>query len=543
MTNFAAIEGGFQASQDNKCAIGQEGMVASAFPAATEAGVEMLRQGGNAVDAACATALALGVCEPQASGLGGQTMAILHIEGKTIAIDGSTRAPSLAHLNHFNGKKERLFGYRATTVPSTLAVLGYLNFRYGRLPWSTVVEPAIRIAREGYRITPLQAQLQERSLQKFESVPYRSGARYFLKGGVEPYQASDLFVQPGLAHLLEHLAKNGANSFYRGEIAHQIDADMRQHDGFLRVDDLAQIPFPVERKPLKRQYRGIGIATLPPPAAGRTLLLTLMILNNLPAKFFRQATPEAYHFIAETFRKAFLLRTQRPFDPNTYPQIPEKIMITRSFARSAAVSIHNTMDLDLPLVDPPSDGGETTHLSVMDREGNAVGITQSIELCYGSKAAAESLGFLYNNYMNAFEVNEPSHPYYLRPNAIPWTSVAPAILSYKNEPWMVVGSPGSERIYSSVCQFISMIIDQRLSMCEAMYRPRFHCSIGGTLSLEADRFDPAVTAYLETMGYKIDRREPFSFYLGAIHAVMKCQTQAGFQGVAEVRRDGSAVGF
>lgn len=543
MIDFARIEGAFQASPDNKCAVGQHGMVASAFPAATEAGIEMLRQGGNAVDAACATALALGVCEPQASGIGGQTMAILHIEGKTIAIDGSTRAPSLAHLSHFNGKTERRVGYRATTVPSTLAVLGYLNYRYGRLRWAAVVEPAIRIARDGYAITPLQSQLQARSLEKFESIPSQSGARYFLKEGKQPYQPGDLFVQPDLANLLAYVAANGANSFYRGEIAQQIDADMQANEGFLRVDDLAHIPFPIERRPLKRQYRGLGIATLPPPAAGRTLLLTLMMLNNLPVRFIRQATPEMYHFFAEIFRKAFLLRTQRPFDPNTYPQIPEKKMMTRSFAREMAISIHDTMDMELPLVDPPSDGGETTHLSVMDREGNAVGITQSIELVYGARVAAAGLGFLYNNYMNAFEINEPSHPYYLRPNGIPWTSVAPAILFHKDEPWMVVGSPGSERIYSTVSQFISMLLDRRMPMGEAMRHPRFHCSIGGRVSLEADRFDPAIVEYLASMGYKIDHREPFAFYLGAIHAVMKCQSQAGFQGVAEVRRDGSAAGL
>ncbi len=539
---LATSEGRFAPTADQKAAAAENGMVATAFPDATQAGVEMLRQGGNAVDAACAAALAVGVCEPQASGIGGQTMAILHLRGKTITIDGSTRAPSLAHISQFD-KGDHAVGYRATTVPSTVAVLGYLNFRYGKLDWSTVVQPAIRIAQEGYAITPLQHDLQDRSLEQFLAIPARSGARYFLKEGKVPYGAGEIFKQPELAATLEHIAAHGPRSFYQGEVAQQIDADMRANDGFLRADDLALIPWPVERPALRRQYRDLSIVTLPPPAAGRTLLLVLLMLSHLPSRFLRSRSKESYHFIAETFRKAFLQRRERPFDPNTYPQFPDKKMINRKFAKELAKSIRDDMDIHLPLIDPPEGPSETTHLSAMDAEGNAVGITQSIELVYGSKAAAAELGFLYNNYMDAFEVKNPAHPFYLRPNGVPWTSVAPALIFHDDKLWMVTGSPGSERIFSTVSQFLVHCVDGRLSMDEAMRHPRFHCSIGGKLSIEADRFDPSVVSHLEKMGYKIDRRKPYAFYLGAIHAVLKCQTRSGFQGVAEVRRDGTAGGL
>lgn len=516
-------------------------MVATAFPDATRAGVEILRAGGNAVDAACAAALALGVCEPQASGVGGQTMAILHIQGKTIAIDGSSRAPSLAHIDRFEPEDYSL-GYKATTVPSTVATLGYLNFRYGRLDWPTIVQPAIRIAREGYRITRLQHDFQARDLEKFMAIPSRSGAHYYLKNGREPYAVGDLFVQSDLANLLEHLAEHGPKSLYRGEIRKQIDEDMRANDGFLRKDDMALIPWPIERKPIGRRYRDVMVHTIPPPAAGRVLLLVLMTLNQIPARFLRTGNPESYHYIAEAFRKSFLQRKERPFDPNTYPQEQNKKMLSRAFAQRQAESIHDTIDVELPVGEPPDIEADTTHLSVMDEEGTAIGITQSIELVYGSKAAAQGLGFLYNNYMDAFETRAANHPYYLRPNAIPWTSVAPAIVTYRDRPWLVIGSPGSERIYSTVSQFLMHMIDGKKPMSEAMMHPRLHCSIGGKISLEADRFDPAVIEYLESMGYKIDRREPYAFYLGAIHAVMNCLSQPGFQGVAEVRRDGIAEG-
>ena len=539
---IAKIESKLSSNVDGKSAIARGGMVATAFPDATRAGVEMLEKGGNAIDAACAAALALGVCEPQASGLGGQTMAIIHIHGKTIAIDGSTRVPSLAHLSRFD-KGDRSLGYRATTVPSTVAVLGHLSFYYGRLQWATIVEPAIRIAQEGYRITALQRSLQQKALGAFLDAPSRSGAGYYLKDG-EPYDIGDLFIQPDLANCLTHLAENGPRSFYQGLIAQRIDDDMRRHDGFLRAEDLALIPWPVERKPIKRRYRSFSIVTLPPPAAGLTLLRVLMVLHCLPSKFLRKSTPQVHHVLAETFRKAFIYRTQRPYDPNTFPQVRNKKTIAWDLARNIARSIRDQIDPDLPLNEPPEeeDDGETTHLSAMDAEGNAVGITQSIELTYGAKVAADGLGFLYNNYMKALDIKDPSHPYYLRPNAIPWTSVAPAIVFARNQPWLVAGSPGSERIYSTVGQFLLQMFDRRSSMREAMECPRMHCSIGGKITMEGERFAPEIVDYLRQIGYKVEEIGPYSFYLGCIQAVMKCQSKEEFHGVADIRRDGSAAG-
>lgn len=539
--NINTVEKNFQVDEDKKCAVSKCGMVSTAFPEATNAGVEMLEFGGNAVDAACAAAFALCVCEPQASGIGGQSMALMHINGKTIAIDGSSRVPSLTHMDSIE-KLERFTGYRATTVPSTPAVLGHLHFRYGKLGWNTILEPAIRIARIGYSITPLQHTLQKREMEAFHSVESKSGADYFLKNG-QPYDVGDLFQQDDLANLLDCIANEGVHPFYLGEIAKKIDEDMRDHDGFLRADDLAFIPWPVERKPLKRKYRNTRILTCPPPTSGRTLLLVLLMLNNLPSKFLKQATPESFHFLAETFRKALINRKERPFDPNTYPQtLDEKKILSREYTKALSSSIRDQIDPTLPMVDPYPAESDTTHLSVMDKDGNAVGITQSIERVYGSRSAARGLGFLYNNYMSALETKDPSHPYYLRPNAIPWSSVSPALVFHKDKPWLIVGSPGSERIFSAISQFLSHIIDADLPIDQAMLRPRLHCSIGGTLSLEADRFDPEVVSYLEKAGYKIARKEPYSFYLGAIHAVLRCQTTGDFQGVAEKRRDGTAAG-
>ena len=530
-----------QATFDGKYAMTEGGIVVTAFPLATQAGVKMLKMGGNAVDAACASAFALGVCEPQASGLGGQTMAMVHINNRTFALDGSSRAPSLIHINRITNT-DRNNGYQAATVPSTPAVLGYLHLRYGRLNWPAILEPAIDIARKGYHISQLQHDLQERYLQFFLDIKSGSGSRYFLKNGKKPYGFGDLFVQPDLANVLEILADQGPRAFYLGGIAHQISEDMETNGGFLRADDLAMIPWPIERPPLEGHYRNITVLSTPPPAAGRTLLLVLLMLNHMQPEFLSGISPKTCHFLAETFRKALFQRHQRPFDPNFYPQVQDKTMISPVFAGELVKSIRDKIDPDLTLSEPQSHGGETTHLSVMDEEGNAVGISQSIESIYGSKTAAEGLGFMYNNYIRTMETKDPGHPYFLRPNAVPWSSVVPTIMLRRGKPWMVVGSPGSERIFSSVAQFLINVVDVGLPMDEAIERPRLHCSIGGKISLEADRFDPSIINYLERLGYEIDRRPPYSFYMGAIYAALRHQTKKRFEGVAEIRRDGSAAG-
>ncbi len=541
--NIEKIESEFTSTKNKKCSVAKNGMVSSAFPDATKAGVEMLKKGGNAIDAACATALALGVCEPQASGLGGQSMGIIHIDGKSYAIDGSSRSPSLAHSSVYANKKNRRLGYKATTVPSTLAVVGFLHERYGKLEWQKIVAPSVHIAKKGYKITQLQHNLQEREQGNFLSIKSKSGAKYFLKDGLVPYDVGDRFIQEDLAETLDIISEYGYRVFYQGEIAKKIVQDMKNNQGLIQAEDLAYIPEPLVRKPIIRKYRHVSVVTLPPPAAGITLLLTLMMLNHLPSKFLRSSKPSSYHFVAETFRKAFLHRVQRPFNRHTYNQIEEKIHLQRSFAKQMSTSIHNSMDATLPMIDPDFGGEDTTHLSTMDSEGNAVGITQSVELAYGSKAAADGLGFLYNNYMSAFEFTNPNHPFYIRPNAIPWTSVSPALIFNNSKLWMVLGSPGSQRIFSTVTQFLSRMIDGDLPMSDAIEKPRFHCSINGTVSIEDGGFRTEIVDYLKEMGYDISVKDRYSFYHGAIHAVMKCQTGEGFQGVAEVRRDGTAEGL
>jgi gamma-glutamyltranspeptidase/glutathione hydrolase len=532
-----------QSANNGKHALSRNGMVATAFPKATEAGVEILRIGGNAVDAACASALTLGVCEPQASGLGGQTMMLISFGKKVIAIDGSSRAPSLAHANAIY-KNDRNVGYRATTVPSTLSTLYYVQQRYGNLSWEKILQPAIMIARLGYRITDLQHRLQKREKKNFERVESGSGSQYFLKNN-QPYQVNDVFCQPDLARLLKLIAEEGIDIFYKGNIAKKIDADMREHGGLLRFDDLALIPWPIERRPLRRRFRKYRVFSMPPPGAGRTLLFSLMMVDAIPAGLLKNDEFKHVHMLASVFRKALRERSDRPFDPEFYPQVSEKEMLSRSFAQQCIKAIMRKVDESIlsSLITSDEMTGETTHLSVIDKNNLAVSLTQSIERVYGSKAAAAGLGFLYNNYLSDFEYEMPDHPFYLRPNAVPWATVAPTLIFRGEDIWMSLGSPGSERIFSSITQFLLHVIDDNMNLYQAMLAPRLHCSMGGRVSLEADRFSPELIQYLNEKGYRIDKREGFSFYLGAVQAVMKLADNKGFEGVAEVRRDGTAGGL
>ncbi len=539
---FNKVEANFKPTEDGKCAVAGNGMIATAFPEATRAGVEILRAQGNAVDASCAAALALGVCEPQASGIGGQTMMLLYTGKKIIAIDGSSRAPSLAHVKAIY-KTDRSAGYRATTVPSTLATLGYVHKVYGKLPWHRICEPAIRIATDGYKITDLQHRLLVRETDKFDSVESKSGKRYFFKNGL-PYQSGESFKQPDLAAMLKRIAEKGVEEFYTGKIAKQIDADMRENGGLLRNDDLALIPWPIERKPLSGKFRGLKIFSMPPPGAGRTLLYALAMINALTPKQLNKDPVIRTHLLAEIFRKTLLERFDRPFDPNFYPQVNEKEMLSQKYASDCVKDIFQSVVPKLPIRETEDElTGETTHLSAMDQYGMAVSLTQSIERVYGSKAAADGLGFLYNNYIMDFDYVLPSHPFYLRPNAVPWATVTPTLVFNHKQLWMAMGSPGSERIMSALAQFLIHITDENMPISEAMEAPRLHCSLGGKINIEAERFPDQVLRSLKEKGYRIKIREPYAFYLGAIHAVLKCQDGDGFQGVAEIRRDGSAGGI
>lgn len=503
----------------------RHGMAATANFNATAAAVTILEKGGNAIDAAAAAAFALGVCEPAASGLGGQTMILYHDaeQGKTIALDGSSRAPHRIEPGEL-AKEKSLRGHQATTVPSTPAVLSYALQAYGTLGLDTILGPAIKLAEKGYKVTELQNSLTKRELKHLRN---GSAARFFLKNN-KPYIIGSIFKQPVLAGTLRKIAENGVEEFYQGSIAQTIHNDMIANNGLIRDDDLAQIPWPIERKPLSCRFNGKRVLTFGEPGAGRTLVEMLNVVSHFPKTMLNPDTPEGALNLCEIIRRANIDRRDRPFDPNFYPQVQERQMVKSEYGKFIAQQIKTRF----------KGSGETTHLSVMDKMGNVVALTQSIERVYGSFTAAPELGFLYNNYMSAFEYNDISHPNYLRPAAVPWASVAPTIVMKNKKPYIAIGSPGSERITSAILQVLLRLNYQ--SPYDAVSAPRLHCSVGGRVSMEASRMRDDIPKLLEKHGYDVDFRDPYSFYLGCVQLIV--HEKGEFIGVADPRRDGSAGG-
>jgi gamma-glutamyltranspeptidase / glutathione hydrolase len=444
--------------------------------------------------------------------------------------------------------------------------LGYLHQRWGSLPWEAVVAPSVVLARDGFRITALQQALQARELERFESVKGGSGARYFLNAGVSPFEEGDLFLQPDLAGLLQSVADGGPKAFYTGDTAAAVDADMRVHGGYLRSEDLADIPWPLERGVVETTYRNARIVSAPPPMGGRLLLFVLNVLEELQSEAVSTLEWRSLQLLADLFRTALRHRhiplvSPDRYDPSLDPLLSDPGFIEATLSTLLAGTHMDEPGRSRPAPIPEGDGadgppgmpgghrrprmsasGETTHLSVMDASANAVGITQSVNLVYGSKAAAQGLGFLYNNYLVDTDTTDPSHPHFLKPGNRPWSSACPTLVFWDGKPWLLTGSPGSDRIISTVAQFLIHILDEGCGLEEAVHRPRLHCAADGIVSLEAGRFPQGTLEAFREAGYAVVPQEDFAFFHGAIHTVLRECESGAFQGMAEVRRDGTAGG-
>lgn len=520
----------------------QKGMVSTASSYATEAGVQMLEKGGNAIDAAAAAAYCLGVSEPQASGIGGQSMALVHLQdsGRSFALDGSSRAPYVLSPEKNPAKPIKL-GLRSSTVPSTPAALGYMQETYGKLSFAEILAPSIKAAREGVVVTPLIHRLIVKEAEQLKKDPliYKN---YFSQR--KPLAVGALLKQPELADTLERMAEAGWRDFYEGEIGAKIVADMKARNGLITEIDMQQIPLPVEREVLESSYREYDIVTYPPPGAGRVLVQILNTLEGFEQEKLNADEPTGAVILALAFRFALNYRQRMPVHPDHYSQSLTQMVVDKGYAGEIIKRINDIYQRALQdTFVPPPTSGETTHLSVVDKDGNAVGVTQSIELVFGSKKMAAGLGFFYNNYMSAFEYKDITHPYYLLPGGRPWSSVAPVLLMKKGKPHYLLGSPGSARISTTLAQVITRIADHGESLEEAIAAPRFHASDIGELMIEKDRFSKAVNDALRLSSFKITKRDPYSFYLGCVQGVqMPVKWREEFQGVADPRRDGTAQG-
>lgn len=462
-------------------------MVVSAQDDATRAGVDILKAGGNAVDAAVAVGFALAVTHPRAGNLGGGGfMLIRFADGRATFLDFRERAPGSAHRDMYIGPDgeptdEIVVGYRASGVPGTPRGLEMAASKYGTKPLRELVEPAIRLARDGFAVEYDQSL----SLQSKRMAGFPESRRIFQRDG-RYYEMGEVFKQPDLQRTLERIAKKGADDFYSGETARLIAADMKKNGGTITLDDLKDYS-PEERVPLKGSYRGHEIITAPPPSSGGVGIIQM--LNMLEGSGYERSGPgsaAAIHYVAETMRRYFADRAAYFGDPD-FVSVPVPLLTRKSYARERAATISRGQAGESSEASPglgeSAESTETTHYSVVDSEGNAVAVTYTLNGSFGSGVTAVGTGVLFNNEMDDFS-SKPGVPNdaglltseknAIAPGKRPLSSMTPTIVARNGKLSLVVGSPGGPTIISTVLEVIINVIDFDMDIQQAVDFPRFH---------------------------------------------------------------------
>lgn len=507
-------------------ATASNGMIATAHYLATEAGARILAQGGNAIDAAVAASLALGVCEPAESGLGGMAMMLLYTaeSANVVVLEGACHAPKLASIGQI-AACDRYRGYSAVAVPRYLAVIEYALSHYGTLPLKETIAPAIRLAEHGYPVTHLQHKMTAR-YQKI--LADNTAGRFFLGANGKLLPRGSWFRQPILARTLRRLDEVGLRDFYRGGIAQEIVDDMMRHGGYLRAEDLAEAQWITETKPLAAQFLAADLLTMHPPGGGVALIEMLNLFAAMRGSKFDPDNPTSAALFAAIIRKTRADRKKYSVKVGAESIGRAADLLSEGYARTAAHRIASSLAPD----------GGTSHISVMDRHGNAVSLTQSIDRDFGAAVVSPELGFLYNDYMNTFNLHNSRHPNYLRPGAKARSNAAPSLLLKNGKPWIAVGCAGSARIPSAMFQVLVRLNTQ--SPFQAVNAPRLHCTSNGSVLLEAERFPIQSLEALERNGFRLTRRGPYSHTMGGLQLVI--HEADVFCGVADPRRDGAASG-
>ncbi len=505
------------------------GVVSAATPEATAAGVEVLEAGGNAVDAAIAVQFALAVTEPAMSGLGGGTQVILKMPGQLpVVINGTTFAPRGVPTDAT--RQQLQHGRTAATIPSTVRVMEFLHRRYGsgRMPWASLLNDAVRYAEDGWVVGPFRARVYRRHEQDLRRDPV--AARLFLTAGQYAPREGELVRMPVLAQTLRRLQTHGGMDFYTGAVAADIVADMAANGGWITAQDLAGLPEPRVVPAITTTYRGYDVYSLPPPAGGWVMLQALNLLERAPIEELSQPDETRMLHLLRALRLAHGARAAEPIG-NLADY--DAAVATRLSKQQAAERWRRP-------------GGETTHFSIVDQDGMAIAVTTSIDSYFGGRAPSPKLGFFYNNYLQAFEVGQPDHPFALRPGAMPLSSMSAAIVTRDGEPMMVVGSPGSARIISAVSQVISYFTDVGSDVVAAVAAARVHALPDGQTYVESRELSAAFLQALGQAGFSLMQPEQDlvlnqrNAYFGGVHAVGL--EALGWRGAADPRRDGT-VGY
>lgn len=463
-------------------------MVVAQEPVAADVGAAILRKGGNAVDAAVAVAFVLSVTHPSAGNLGGGGFLLARFaDGRATFIDFRETAPLKASRDMYVGPDGRLTqdsltGWRAAAVPGTVRGLELAHRKYGRLPWAELVAPAIRLAKEGVTLSYAEARSicgARARLGRFEQ-----SRRTFLKGGA-CYEPGETLRQPDLARTLERIARHGAADFYEGETARILAEEMGKNGGLVTLEDLRGY-HAIEREPLKGAYRGHMILTAPPPSSGGIGLLQMLgMLEGSGYEKHGAGSAAALHWIAEVMRRSFADRAAYLGDAD-FARVPVRGLLDAGYLASRRASIRAdraTPSSEVGAGRPPLESEDTTHLNVIDAQGNAVALTYTINNSYGSAVTVPRLGFLLNNEMDDFAA-QPGKPNMfgliqgeanaIAPRKRPLSAMTPTIVEKDGRLWMVLGAPGGPRIISGVLQVLLHVIDFGMDIQQAVDQPRIH---------------------------------------------------------------------
>lgn len=538
----------------------KHGMVVSSHYLASQVGVEVMKKGGNAVDAAIATGFALAVTHPSAGNIGGGGFMVVHTnDGRVTAFDFREKAPAAAHERMYldaNGQYVRDLnheGYLAVGVPGTVAGFFLAHEKLGSKPMPELLAPALALAEKGF---PLSWDLYDdfKALAP-EFKKYPGSAKSFLKSDTVLYEAGEIWRQPDLAKTLRRIQKSGRDGFYKGETARLLAADMRQNGGLITEADLANYQAK-ERQPVHGTYRGFDLYSMCPPSSGGVALVEMLnILEGFNLREYGHSSAQHIHLLAEAMRRAFADRARYLGDPDFNPDLPMTRLTSKTYAEQLrrGISLNRVSPSDPVAMSEAYESSETTHYSVVDPAGNAVVVTYTLENSYGSRIVAAGTGFLLNNEMGDFNP-WPGHtdstgmigtaPNLVQPGKRMLSSMTPTIVAKNGKPYLLIGSPGGRTIINTVLQVVVNVIDFDMDIADAITAPRIHHQwLPNVLRIEKFGTTKDTQRLLEMMGHRVQ----FGYSTrsqGSAMGIMLDPKTGLRMGAADPRApDGAAAGF
>ena len=537
---------------------GKNGMVVSASKYASRVGIYILKEGGNAVDAAVAIAFTLAVTYPQAGNIGGGGFMIIRTKDSLItSIDFREKAPLLSSRNMYLDQQGNFvpdksqFGHLSCGVPGSVAGLLYALGKYGTMKRDKIIDPAIDYAENGFEIEPEFAESLNANYEDFNE--FESSRKIFTKGGLN-FSSGDWFVQKDLASTLKLIRDNGGDGFYKGTTADLIEKEMQRGGGIITKEDLANYQ-PVERKVLTGNYKGYDVYSMAPPSSGGVALVTLLNMMELELVPEPENTVDySYylHVMIESMKRVYADRSEYLGDPDFY-DVPVQDLISKRYAKERKKQIPNfstpANEIKPGLETFYKESDQTTHFSVIDKDGNMVSVTTTLNNTYGSFVVVEGAGFLLNDEMDDFssKAGEPnmfgligSEANSIQPNKRMLSSMTPTIILKDGEPFMILGSPGGGKIITAVFQTILNVIDFKLPLNEAVDKPRIHHQwLPEYLQYEVGALDSAAASGLSAKGHILKTVSDF----GRVEAILIDWKNHLYYGHSDRRGYGKAIGY